>query len=210
MWTSRVRLSVMQLAQVLSLNIAHWIAGALLVFAGIVTIRNAGRPLEQRRWERAPAKAMLGLGIGLVVLELVDPLIHRKLGGETDPMVIYHSIVGVLATIAGGVELYRFRHTTSPRWLGFVFPLAWLGVGIVFLVHEQATSFLLYRHWAFAITAALLGVTKLAADLGARLSHKVWGVFAILAGLNFLFYWEGAPHTRAGMEPGMTAPHSMH
>ena len=194
----------MNTAQLLMLNVAHWIAGALLIFAGVVAIRNAGRPVAERRWSRAPAKAMLGLGVGLVVLEIVDPLIHRKLGGETDPMVLYHSIVGVLAAIAGAAELYRLRREARGIAL-VIFPLAWVGIGVVFLIHEQASDLLLYRHWAFAISAALLGVTKVIADVG-RMSQRVWAVFAILAGLNFLFYWESASHSA----PGAGSPHSAH
>lgn len=203
------RLSVMNAAQLLMLNVAHWIAGALLVFAGAVTIRNAGRPAAERRWSRLPAKAMLGLGLGLVVLELVDPLIHRTLGGETDPMVFYHSTVGVLAAIAGAAELYRLRRPNARRIVLAVFPLAWIGIGVVFLIHEQATDALLYRHWAFAISAGVLGITKLVADATGRVSERVWAVFAILAGLNFLFYWESESHNADG-KPAVTGPHSAH
>lgn len=180
----------MTFAQLLQLNIAHWIGGALLVFAGVIAYRNANRPPPERKWPRGPAKAMLGLGLGLVVMELIDPLIHKTFGGQTDPMVLYHSAVGVLAALAGGTELYRSRRPDAPRWLMFVFPAAWLGVGVVFLIHEQASDLLLYRHWAFAIAVTLAGLAKLGAELGAKVSEKTWGVFAILAGLNFVFYWE--------------------
>ncbi len=178
---------------VVMLNVAHWIAGALLVFAGALTLRNAGRPPAQQVRPRAAAKAMLGLGLGLVILEIFDPMFHRATGGESDPMWLYHSIVGALAALAGGAELYRFRNPDAPRALAFVFALSWIGVGVVFLVHEQASAFLLYRHWAFAITVTLVGVTKLVGELGGKTSWvKAWGVLAILSGLQFIVYWEGA------------------
>ena len=199
----------MNAAQLFMLNVAHWIAGTLLVCAGAVAIHNAGRPATERRWSRLPAKAMLGVGLGLVVLELVDPLIHRKLGGETDPMVVYHSIVGVLAAIAGAAELYRLRRPDARGVVLAVFPLAWIGIGVVFLIHEQTTDALLYRHWAFAISAGLLGITKLVADATGRISERVWAVFAILAGLNFLFYWESESHS-AHAQPATASLHSSH
>lgn len=199
----------MTFAQLVQLNVAHWVAGLLLVFAGFVTVRNAGKPTAERKWPRAPAKAMLAIGVGLVVLVTVDPLIHKAVGGGGDPMAFYHGTVGVLAAIAGGCELYRLRNPDAPRPLLFVFPLAWIAIGIVFLIHEQATDFLLYRHWAFAITVAAVGITKLIAELGGRMSEKVWGVFAILAGLNFATYWENTPHAPPATA-GETSPHKTH
>lgn len=79
----------------------------------------------------------------------------------------------------------------------------------MFLIHEQATDALLYRHWAFAISAGLLGIAKLAADAGGRVSERVWATFAILAGLNFLFYWESAPHD-AHAQGATSSQHSSH
>jgi hypothetical protein len=200
---------------VVMLNVAHWIAGALLVFAGAMTLRNAARSAERQVHPRAAAKAMLGLGLGLIVLEIVDPMFHRATGGVSDPMWIYHSIVGGLAAIAGGAELYRFRHADAPRALAFVFPLCWVGVGVVFLVHEQASDFLLYRHWAFAITVTLVGVAKLIGELGGKPAWiKVWGILSIVAGLQFIVYWESgmahdaaaAPHVQRQLDRRQVRP----
>lgn len=183
----------MRPVDVVMLNAAHWIAGALLVLTGAMTIRNAGRSSEQQVRPRLAAKAMLGLGLGLVILEIVDPALHRATGGESDPMWLYHSIIGGLAAIAGGVELYRLRRPDAPRALVFVFVVGWVGVGVVFLVHEQASDFLLYRHWAFAITVTLVGIAKLVGELGDKPRWiRLWGALAILAGLQFIVYWEGA------------------
>lgn len=196
---------------VIMLNVAHWIAGALLVFAGALTLRNAGRPPDRQVRPRAAAKAMLGLGLGLIVLEIFDPMFHRATGGESDPMWLYHSIVGGLAAIAGGAELYRFRNPEAPRALAFVFPLCWIGVGVVFLVHEQASDFLLFRHWAFAITVTLVGIAKLIGELGGKPAWvKAWGVLSILAGLQFIVYWEsGMDHSAETGDPAAPAGGSM-
>lgn len=198
----------MSFRDIMMLNTAHWIAGILLVFAGALTLRNAGKPLADQWRPRAAAKAMLGLGLGLVVLEIVDPLLHKAIGGPGDPMMIYHSIIGGLVATAGVSELYRLRNADAPRALVWVYPVAWVGVAAVFLIHEQSTDILLYRHWAFAITVAAAGITKLIADLGGReQARRASGLLAIVAGLQFVAYWE-SPGDH-GSE-AMPAAHSKH
>lgn len=198
----------MTFRDIMMLNAAHWIAGVLLVFAGVLTLRNAGKPVADQWRPRAAAKAMLGLGLGLIVFEVVDPLLHKAIGGPGDPMMIYHTIIGGLVVTAGVAELYRLRNPHAPRALAWVYPVAWVGVAAVFLIHEQSTDILLYRHWAFALTVAAMGITKLLADLGGReAARRASGLLAIVAGLQFVAYWESPGDHGGGAKP---AAHSEH
>jgi hypothetical protein len=107
---------------------AHWVLGAL--FLAIVLeeylplLRGDGRA-QRSRSVVVPWLLMIG-GVGVWATTVFADVVHDML---------VHSLWGDILFAAGALELVRRRGAYERPWLDRVLPLAFLGCGVLFIVH---------------------------------------------------------------------------
>ena len=112
---------------------AHWALGAL--FLAIILeeylplVGRDGRPTRSRSLV-VPWALMLG-GVGAWATTVFADVVHDML---------IHFLWGDILFAAGALELARRRGVYERRWLDGVLPVAFLGCGVLFIVHEQIHS----------------------------------------------------------------------
>ena len=107
---------------------AHWVLGAL--FLAIVLdeyLPLAGRDgrVVRSRSRVVPCALIIGCAGEWATVVFAD-VVHDML---------VHFLWGDILFAAGALELARRRGVYDRPWLDYVLPLAWLGCGVLFLVH---------------------------------------------------------------------------
>lgn len=168
-------------------EVAHWLAGSVALFLGLVILSEAivGTAVFRRRAWRAylwPSVALAG-GVGLWVITIFSTFSTIHL--------LAHAVWAEAAMIAGGVQLAVVRGKLhDPRW-SLVTAAALLASGTAFLVHEanpwlySRSSFL---HHALGWTCIVAALVPLGQALRPR--RIAWGygfalTFLVLAVLLY-------------------------
>lgn len=128
---------------------AHWVLGALflaILLDEYLPIRGRdGRPAQQRSTIIGWA-LMLG-GAGAWATVVFADVVHDML---------VHFLWGDILFAAGALELARRRGVYERPWLDAVLPLAFVGCGIVFLVHVRIDPEGQGAHWHLAMGLLLI------------------------------------------------------
>jgi hypothetical protein len=109
---------------------AHWVLGALflaIVLDEYLPLRRPGDRLARQRSTVIGWALMIG-GTGVWATVVFADVVHDML---------IHFLWGDILFVAGGLELARRRGVYERPWLDDVLPLAFLGCGILFLVHVR-------------------------------------------------------------------------
>ncbi len=119
---------------------AHWILGAL--FLAIILeeylplVGSGGRPVRSRSVV-VPWALIIGAA-GVWATVVFADVVHDML---------IHFLWGDILFAAGALELARRRGIYERPWLDYVLPLAFLGCGVVFLVHVKIDPGGQGAHW---------------------------------------------------------------
>lgn len=138
---------------------AHWALGAL--FLAIILDEylpragRDGRPVRSR--SSLVAWALLVGAVGVWATTVFADVVHDM---------FVHTLWADILFAAGAFELARRRGVYDPPWIDAVLPLAFLGCGVLFLVHEWIHSSGAGNRWHLAlgsllITAGLLELVRL-------------------------------------------------
>ena len=142
---------------------AHWILGAL--FLAIILdeylplIGGDGRPRRSPSIV-VPWALMIGAA-GVWATVVFADVVHDML---------IHFLWGDILFAAGALELARRRGVYERPWLDTVLPLAFLGCGILFLVHVEVDPSGQGAHWHLAMGSLLIAGGAL--DLFRVLRHR--------------------------------------
>lgn len=112
---------------------AHWILGALflvIVLEEYLPVVGRDGRLVRLRSPLVAWALMIG-GVGAWATTVFADVVHDML---------IHFAWGDILFAAGALELGRRRGVYDRPWLDLVLPLAFLGCGVLFIVHEQIHS----------------------------------------------------------------------
>ena len=195
------------MVQVHWLNLGHWVFGAILIITAVIALGEARRGLAAEGWKRylLPGIPIASLILFAFVFAVIGHTVKSgPLAHESDPMAAYHFTVGGAILAASLVEIVR--RARGGKGLNVVYGLFLTTAGVVFLVHEQATSFLYVRHVLIAATLAGAGIAKTIAEWRETPSKRglmTFGVLLLLSGLQFVIYNENlGAHEMGGGEHG--------
>jgi len=135
---------------------AHWVLGAL--FLAIILdeylplVRNDGLPVRSRSLV-VPWALIIG-AVGVWATVVFADVVHDML---------VHFLWGDILFAAGALELARRRGVYDRPWLDTVLPLAFLGCGVLFMVHVLIDPSGQGAHWHLAMGILLIagGITDL-------------------------------------------------
>jgi hypothetical protein len=132
---------------------AHWVLGALFLVIVLEEylplVGRDGRPAGPRSLV-VPWALMLG-GAGAWATTVFADVVHDTL---------IHFLWGDILFAAGALELARRRGVYDRPWVDAVLPVAFLGCGALFIVHEQIHSTAGDR-WHLAMGALLIAAGAL-------------------------------------------------
>jgi hypothetical protein len=196
-------------------TLVHNLAGGLIAAVTIAMLVETLRG-ESPRWTRFiwPGIGLL-VGLGLFVFVLLHQTLTHEIGPFEDPMQAQHAVIGLLIGIGALTEFWRRRRSDGPPsgLLATGWPLALVGVGIAFLVHEQGTAEALLVHWALAGTVILAGLALLSATLLPESGRalRLFGVLVLMGGAAQLLFYREAPgahgeHGGDAAAPAATTP----
>lgn len=120
-------------------------------------------------------------GVGLAIWIFYYQVSHH-VPPFSDPLQNQHQAIGWVVAIGALVELVRRSGRLTPTiaaWAEAVWPASLVGVGVIFLAHEQRSLGTLLAHLALAGTLVLAGFAYLAPVL-AREGGRVARVFGTL------------------------------
>jgi hypothetical protein len=128
---------------------AHWLLGAL--FLGLILEEYLPRATRDGRAARprsllVPWALMLG-GVGAWATTVFADVVHDML---------IHFLWGDILFLAGALELARRRGVYERPWLDAVLPIAFIGCGVLFIVHEQIDPGGPAAHWHVAMGSLLI------------------------------------------------------
>jgi uncharacterized membrane protein HdeD (DUF308 family) len=160
-------------------TIAHNIIGWLLLAIAMVLLIEARRGEAASRWRYLWPGIGIFFGFGLTSYLFFHFLFYHRVSPFIDSAQNQHQVIGLIAGAGGLIELIRRRRQgNSPAWRA-AWPLALVGVGVAFLIHEQGTTEALLVHWALAATLILAGLALMAGPLSGE-NAKALSVFGIL------------------------------
>jgi hypothetical protein len=172
----------------------HNLAGWLLFALGAAMLVEAIRGPARGRWRHAWPVLGAVIGFGLLAYIVQHMALHHRVSPLSDPMQLQHQLIGLLVGAGATVEILGRRGTIG-TWSQAVWPASLVAVGVVFLLHEQATEMALLVHWALAAAIVLGGLALLAVALSreeAR-SLRVFGVLLLLAASVQLIVFQEEP-----------------
>jgi hypothetical protein len=191
-------------------NFAHSVEGLIVLAAGVLALVQAQRGLRQRHvW---PVLVLVAGGFLGTVLLL--PWHGPAMADDqwafvfNDPQQRQHLLIALLLVLGGSGELARRRYPAG--WLRGILPLVLLGLGAVFLLHQQhgdsaAVARAVLVHQCLGAVFAMAGLASLISEFkpAARWAAMTWPLALILAGLLLFTYREpsGAYHPPATYEP---------
>jgi hypothetical protein len=128
---------------------AHWLLGAL--FLGLILEEYLPRATRDGRAARprsllVPWALMVG-GVGAWATTVFADVVHDML---------IHFLWGDILFLAGALELARRRGVYERPWLDAVLPIAFIGCGVLFIVHEQIDPGGPAAHWHVAMGSLLI------------------------------------------------------
>jgi hypothetical protein len=156
-------------------NLAGWFVLALAAGMLVEAVRGAAAG----RWRYAWPAVGSVVGFGLTAFIFLHQALYHRISPLADPVQNQHQLIGLLFGLGAAVELWRRRRGEEGRLLASAWPLALVGVGVVFLVHEQGTLEALLVHWALAGTLVVAGLALLAAALSGEAARAL-RIFAVL------------------------------
>lgn len=174
-------------------TLVHNVLGWLLVILSVVLVVEIRRGVPQGGARFVWPALGATIGFGLAIWVFFHQIVSHGLGPYDDPLQNQHQAIGWLAGIGSALELAR-RVGASER-LAFGFPLAIVGVGVAFLVHEQHDLKALVVHWALAGTLVASGCAWTAALLSGEDSRamRLFAAFLLLASAGQLAAYREAP-----------------
>jgi hypothetical protein len=142
---------------------AHWLLGAL--FLGLILEEYLPRATRDGGAARprsllVPWALMVG-GVGAWATTVFADVVHDML---------IHFLWGDILFLAGALELARRRGVYERPWLDGVLPLAFLGCGALFIVHERIDPSGPAAHWHILMGCLLIVAGTL--ELVRALRHR--------------------------------------
>jgi len=142
-------------------NLLGWLLLALAVVAGLEQRR--GIPTGKSRFIWPGLGALIGFGLTIYVT--AHQVFTHRISPFADPVQLQHELIGLVAGAGATLELLRRRGwLSSPLWEA-AWPLSLLGIGVIFVAHEQGTTQALLVHWFLAASLILAGLSPLATVL---------------------------------------------
>lgn len=182
-------------------NVIGWVFLALAVGFLVEVVRGTSSGRARFAWPGLGAF----IGIGLAVFVFFHQTQFHDVGPFDDPVQNQHQAIGWLAGIGSVIELLRRAGKVSGRWAASAWPMALVGIGVAFLVHEQGTTEALLVHWALAGTLIFAGLTQLAPVLvleESRALRALGGLLLVGAAAQLIVYAE-SPGAHGGHGPSM-------
>ncbi len=182
--------SAAELARLSSL--VHNIVGWLLLALAVVQLRETLTTLAERPVRLIWPGLGAFIGVGLALWVFFHQILTHGVGPFDDPVQNQHQAIGWLVGLGAGVELLRRKG----RLRGWLASAAWgsglVGVGVLFLVHEQHEVEALLVHWALAATLILAGLCDLSVALtgGSTRAIRVLGILILGAASVQLIVYE--------------------
>lgn len=181
-------------------NVIGWVLLALAIALVVEIARGVTAGKLRFLWPGLGA----AVGIGLAGFVFFHQWLFHGVGPFSDPVQNQHQAIGWLAGLGSLVEVFRRAgRIASPR-AAVAWPFAIVGIGLVFLAHEQGTAEALLVHWALAATLILAGLAQAAPALVGDESRPLRAFGAMLlagAALQLVVYAE---------EPGAHGAHQEH
>lgn len=128
---------------------AHWVLGALflaIILDEYLPLRGPSGRAERTRSLVVPWALILG-AFGVWATVVFADVVHDML---------VHFLWGDILFAAGALELARRRGVYERAWLDLVLPLAFLGCGVLFLVHVVIDPSGQGAHWHLAMGILLV------------------------------------------------------
>jgi len=170
-------------------NLAGWI---FLVLAGLL-IAEAIRGVPRSRWRLAWPGIGMVIGFGLTIWVFFHQWLYHQVSPFADPAQNQHQVIGLFTGVGAGLEFVRRLRNAERKLWRSAWPLAIVGVGAAFLIHEQGTVDALIVHWALAATFIVSGLGLLSVVLSGDESSSL-RLFSILvlstAALQLVFFAE--------------------
>jgi len=170
----------------------HQIFGALVAAFAFALLVHETDLYRYRAADFLPAAALIILGL----LLFADPWLFH--GGDFGEEGHQHTLQGLLAVAAGGLEAYRAMRAPENRLLGLVIPALLAVFGVAFLQHAQHDGgdalLQTVQHRIMGATFLLGAGVKLAAVLkfgSGNWASAGWLIVLLAIALQLILYVEG-------------------
>lgn len=176
-------------------NLLGWAYLPLNLALLVENLRGVSPGWRRYLWPGLSALFGVGLAVWIIFFQIYD----HHVPPFSDPVQNQHQALGWVAGLGALVEMVR--RSGRLRWAEAVWPISLVGIGLIFLVHEQHTLSAQLAHRAIAGTLALAGFAYLAPAL-AREEGRIMRVLGTLllfaAAVQLIVYVEdpsahGAP-----------------
>jgi hypothetical protein len=172
--------------------VVHQIFGALVAAFALALLVHETDLYRYRAADYLPAAALIVLGL----LLFADPWLFH--GGDFGEEGQQHTLQGLIAVAAGGLEAYRAARAPENRLLGFVLPALLAVFGVAFLQHAQHDGgdglLQTVQHRIMGATFLLGASVKLAGVLKlgrGNWANAGWLIVLLVIALQMVFYIEG-------------------
>lgn len=178
--------------------VVHQIFGTLVAVFALALLVHETDLYRYRAANYLPAAALIVLGL----LLFADPWLFH--GGDFGAEGHQHTLQGLIAVAAGGLEAYRAARAPEHRVLGFVIPALLAVFGVAFLQHAQHDGgdalLQTVQHRIMGATFLLGAGVKLAGVL--KLGRGTWAntgwlIVLLAIALQLIFYVEGGAAAHA-------------
>lgn len=189
-------------------NLAGWTLALLGATLLVESVR--GQPAGRARFVWPVLGALIGFGLTAFIYFHMTA--YHKVSAFADPAQVQHQLIGLFLGAGAAGETLRRAGRLRGRFAELCWPVALLGVGVAFLIHEQARFEALLVHWALAGTVVLAGLAHMAAVLSGEPARalRVFAVLLMLAASAQLIVFRelpgahgdhGSPEKPAGEAP---------
>lgn len=191
-------------------NLLGWLLLALAVVVGLEQRRGVPTGRSRFVW---PALGML-IGFGLTIYVVAHQVFTHQLSPFADPIQLQHELIGLVAGLGATLELVRRTGRLRALLWEAAWPISLVGIGVIFLAHEQGTTQALLVHWFLAASLIFAGLAPLATVLAGEPTRALRLLGALLlacASLQLIVYREhpGA-HQHAGHDGSPQQKHVSH
>lgn len=183
-------------------TLVHNVLGWLMLALAITLVVEIARGVPTGRWRFAWPALGAFVGLGLSVFVFVHQRWYHDVSPLADPVQNQHQAIGLLAGAGALVELWSRRAGGVPGRIAAAWPLSLVGIGVVFLLHEQGTAEALLVHWALAGTLILSGFALAAPALVGEASRslRMLGALLLTAAAMQLVVYEESPGAHGAHE----------